>query len=58
MFILKKCFLTDIDECSDGTHGCDANATCINIGGGHGCTCKAGYELKFMTRDCIGNLQL
>lgn len=33
----------DINECTGGSHGCDANATCTNSVGSHTCTCKAGY---------------
>ena len=35
---------TDIDECVNGTAGCDANATCKNIPGSSECTCKAGFN--------------
>ena len=31
---------TDIDECVQGTHDCDANATCTNELGSHNCTCN------------------
>ncbi|XP_078678345.1 uncharacterized protein LOC144914402, partial [Branchiostoma floridae x Branchiostoma belcheri] len=35
---------TDINQCTDGTHNCHADAVCINvIGGSFTCTCKPGY---------------
>jgi hypothetical protein len=34
----------DIDECADGTHNCDANATCTNTSGGFTCACNDGFE--------------
>jgi formylglycine-generating enzyme len=33
----------DIDECSNGTHNCDAHATCTNAPGAFACACHAGY---------------
>ena len=37
-----SCIISDIDECSNGSHMCDVKANCTNIGGSH-CTCKKGY---------------
>ena len=34
----------DIDECSDGQHGCHDNATCANSEGGYECSCKTGFD--------------
>ncbi|MFO0745476.1 MAG: EGF domain-containing protein [Myxococcota bacterium] len=34
----------DINECLEGTAGCDLNATCNNTSGGFTCTCKGGYS--------------
>ena len=31
---------TDIDECEQGTHDCDANATCTNTPGSYNCVCN------------------
>ena len=36
-------WLSDLDECSTKTDGCDVNAVCQNTVGSHTCTCKAGY---------------
>ena len=36
-------WLSDLDECSTNTDGCDVNAVCQNTVGSHTCTCKAGY---------------
>ena len=34
---------TNIDECAENLHACDANATCSDTAGGYECTCNAGY---------------
>ena len=34
---------TDIDECQNGEHLCDLNASCINTEGNYTCSCLAGY---------------
>ena len=36
--------ITDIDECSTNSHGCDVNAVCNNTRGSHTCVCQAGYS--------------
>ena len=33
----------DINECTDGTHACDANASCRNTPGGYDCLCNDGF---------------
>ncbi|CAJ0578738.1 unnamed protein product, partial [Mesorhabditis spiculigera] len=33
-----------IDECSLGTHNCDAHADCIDTNEGYTCRCRAGYQ--------------
>lgn len=40
-FVLSGC--VDIDECSDLSHNCAAEATCSNLEGGYQCTCADGY---------------
>ena len=42
--ILDLYDFTDNNECSDGTHLCSANATCVNTDGGYNCSCDPGYE--------------
>lgn len=32
-------FVSDIDECQEGTHTCHPSARCINNEGGFQCTC-------------------
>lgn len=39
----NKCICADINECTLGTHNCDANAACINTAGGFTCACNNGY---------------
>ncbi len=33
----------DIDECAQGTDGCDINAQCVNLVGSYQCVCNPGY---------------
>ena len=35
--------LSDINECTNGTHTCDANAACTNTNGSYTCQCHSGY---------------
>ena len=34
---------TDFDECQNGEHLCDLNASCINTEGNYTCSCLTGY---------------
>ena len=34
---------TPVDECTDGTHDCHAQAACIDTADSFTCTCNAGY---------------
>ncbi|XP_022786256.1 uncharacterized protein LOC111326510 [Stylophora pistillata] len=36
--------LSDIDECSEGTHSCDINADCSNTDGSYECICNPGFH--------------
>ena len=46
--------VSDVDECADGSHNCDANAACTNTQGEYTCTCKSGYMGDGAT--CSGNI--
>ncbi|KAM7358330.1 uncharacterized protein ACRADG_003345 isoform 2-T3 [Cochliomyia hominivorax] len=43
-----KC--VDIDECSEGTSGCEI---CINTEGSYECTCPPGYDLADDEKTCV-----
>ena len=49
-------FLSDFDECNNGSHDCHSNATCINTAGYFECKCKDGYIGD--GRNCTGRDQL
>ena len=49
-------FLSDFDECNNGSHDCHSNATCINTAGYFECKCKDGYIGD--GRKCTGRDQL
>ncbi|KAB1267402.1 EGF-containing fibulin-like extracellular matrix protein 1 [Camelus dromedarius] len=38
--------LTDIDECTAGTHNCRADQVCINLRGSFTCQCPPGYQKR------------
>ena len=44
--------ITDIDECADGTNGCNHN--CSNTEGSYQCYCFNGFELHDNMKNCIG----
>ena len=43
---------SDIDECVEGSDGCDHN--CTNTNGSYYCTCTTGYELELNNSTCVG----
>ena len=45
-------FLTDIDECIEGTSGCAHN--CTNTIGSYNCYCDRGYRLESDGQTCTG----
>lgn len=46
----------DIDECTEGSHSCDGNATCQDVDGSFECTCDLGFTGSGMLGDCAGML--
>ena len=44
---------SDIDECEQGSDGCDHN--CTNTVGSYYCTCMDGYELESDNHTCTGD---
>ena len=45
--------LTDVDECSDGSHECDVNAECANTDGSYKCSCTVKYSGNGITCEGI-----
>lgn len=61
-FLLRRLYLStfwfcfssiDIDECLDGLHNCDVNATCINLIGSFTCRCNHGF-FSYQTNSLSG----
>ena len=52
MFIIDYSILSDINECSDGTHNCEQ--VCDNTYGSYNCRCLDGYELQNDSYSCAG----
>ena len=44
LFLLRICFLLDINECTKNQHDCHLDATCSNTEGSWECFCNQGYE--------------
>jgi hypothetical protein len=42
--VIDYYFILDINECTNMTHNCDANARCNNTIGSHTCHCNEGYQ--------------
>ncbi len=52
--MISQCYyFSDINECTDNSHNCDANATCTNTAGGFTCACNTGYSGDGIT--CTGD---
>ena len=42
--LYSQCFnISDINECSRGSHKCDPNATCTDTEGSYQCQCNSGF---------------
>jgi len=46
--------ISDIRECTDGTHNCDH--ICVELEGGFECSCNDGYELENDFSTCSGKV--
>lgn len=46
--------MIDIDECADGTSGCDQQ--CTNTEGSYRCSCRDGFYLGLDDHTCIGKM--
>ena len=56
-FCLQRCSILDIDECSQGTAGC--NQGCNNTEGSFICTCNEGFRLHHNNLTfCVGMYML
>ena len=44
--LCKSIVFTDINECNDDSHVCDANVNCTNTNGLCNCICKEGYIIN------------
>lgn len=51
--LISTWLVSDIDECTDGSHDCSANGVCQNTDGGFTCQCNDGYTGDGET--CAGN---
>lgn len=51
---ISSSYVSDIDECRDGTHQCRYNQICENTRGSYHCTCPRGYRSQGVGRPCIG----
>ena len=62
-FFLLLCFLLlflnyftlDVDECSEGTHTCSGDATCMDTDGSFTCSCHPGFTGNGL--NCTGQLR-
>ena len=48
--------ISDIRECTDGTHNCDH--ICVELEGGFECSCNDGYELENDFSTCSGKVRV
>ena len=44
IFLTRIKYILDINECTNTTNPCHANATCTNTIGSHFCTSNSGYD--------------
>ena len=45
--------VSDVNECTAGTHLCGTNSQCDNTEGGYDCSCDVGYVLQNDQRTCL-----
>ena len=51
--LIINSLIADIDECAEGSDGCNHN--CTNTAGGYMCFCMDGYQLESDNHTCTGN---
>lgn len=52
IIIMQALLLLDIDECTDGTSGCEQ--ICNNTVGSYMCVCNTTYNLALDLHSCLG----
>ena len=49
--------LSDVDECSTGSHSCRSDGACVNAEGTYSCDCGPGLKWNLNKMRCQGNTE-